>query len=626
GEGPVIAVDSDRLPEDDAVRLLFGASPPAAVSQYATQLGYVHLADEGTLVLAHVDGLPREAQSALTTYLQAASRPEVGREPRPHVKVVALSRRPLEELAAEGGLEPDLLRNLQRQVIELPPLRKRKADIVPLATCFLGLHAQRARESPKRLSPDARRRLLSYDYKLGNASELREVVERAAVLSDGDVVLAEHVFLGATDADEAGQIDILRVPALRRAARHAFLLDAARFACGLAFAAIIVTCLILPDAAAGKWANVLVWCVWWPVLVLSFFPIGRIWCAVCPLSWLGGLAGRIRRLNVPPPAWLKRCSTPALMVGFLLIVWSEHSARMSQRPFATGLLLVVLVLACAVSSVVLQRHSWCRYLCPLGAIGATFAACATMRLQATRAVCATQCTGHECFRGTDEVEGCPMFHHALFAEEGPNCKFCLNCLQTCPTESIRIFVQPPLRDLGRPEVGSAGLASFAVVLGGGALVLTLSRSGSPGLEWLKSAAGFGAACVAVLAVGCLMNGSTNWLKSHDHEEVGSLIGRLAYALVPTFWGMLFAYHVGSNEWLNQYALSLMTQTGAVGSLGVLTLIQIGAVAIGAAFTLYGLWRVFARFCAREGLAARAAWLATLFGALGYVVAGLRGLI
>ena len=117
-------------------------------------------------------------------------------------------------------------------------------------------------------------------------------------------------------------------------------------------------------------ANALTWGLWEPWLFVVFLLVGRVWCTVCPLSTAGRLAARIKNFGVAPGAWLK-----------------EYSGWFIERPRAAGYLLVALFTAASVSAMIWRRESWCRYLCPLGNLGAIFSLPAVLTVRSNPSVC-----------------------------------------------------------------------------------------------------------------------------------------------------------------------------------------------------------------------------------------------
>ncbi|MFQ6133071.1 MAG: sigma 54-interacting transcriptional regulator [Armatimonadota bacterium] len=622
GTGPLIAVDCSSVADDEARELLFGSSDPAAVGRYAQRLGYVHLAEGGTLLLERIEDLPPEVQADLVGFL-AGPRGEPTDGPAVDEQIIATSRLSPEGLERSEDFDPALAAPLTERVIEVPPLRKRKRDIAPLADHFLAAHAAAQRQEPKGLTRDALRLLLAGDYTYGNVGELKEGLERAAQLSDAQSIGVEHIFLGPQGTRERGQYDLFDLEWLSSAAHSGRVLRLLQGAVFAIFVVITATCLVAPGTRGAGYANAAVWSIWWPLLLLSMLPAGRFWCALCPISYLGALAQRVKCLNLAPPQWMKLAGPVAVLTGFVGIVWVEYAADMHRHAFATGLLLLTLMALAAAVGLVFQRHSWCRYLCPLGGLGATVSMCACVRVRASRDVCATQCTQPYCYKGSDDSPGCPVFHHALFVDNSHHCKLCLECLRACPHGSVRLFVQGPLRDLWTAGRISPLTAAFSVTLTGVALVLALSRwTGLPDIS-LTTVPEFSAGVVVSLGLGLLALVLFARLQEGPWSEQTSLWARLCVAFAPLAWAVLLCYHLGTSQLLRDLmvALGLATRGTAVET-SLLGLLYLAAVALGVVLTAGAFWRLHAHRFRSAPLGSQLAWaacalLATLYGVVGF---------
>jgi transcriptional regulator with GAF, ATPase, and Fis domain len=160
----------------------------AFTGAHKDRTGRFELADKGTLFLDEVGEIPPELQAKLLRVLQEGEFERVGddRTRKVDVRVIAATNRDLEAEVNEGRFRRDLYYRLGVFPIEVPPLRQRREDIVPLAEHFLRSFArpgQRAHE----LTADQRTWLQSYDWP-GNIRELQHVVERAVILSPGAVL------------------------------------------------------------------------------------------------------------------------------------------------------------------------------------------------------------------------------------------------------------------------------------------------------------------------------------------------------------------------------------------------------------------------------------------------------
>lgn len=620
-QGPMIAVDCSSLDAEEARELLFGSSDPARVGRYAQRLGYVHLAEGGTLLLERIEDLPQPVQADVAAFLDGAQEAPPDGPPVDRC-LIATSRQMPTDLEGSNGLDRLLAERLAQAVVEVAPVRQRKRDILPLAEHFLAAHAASLRQDPKTLTSGAQRVLLSSDYSYGNVAELKEGLERAAQLSDGQVIAAEHIFLGPQATTEQGQYDLFSIAWLSKTVRSGVPLLLLRAAVFGVFGAIIGVCLLAADSRWADYANAAVWSVWWPLLLLSLLPAGRFWCAVCPISLLAACAQRLKSFGLPPPQWLKTGGRVAVLAGFVAIVWVEYVADMHSRPFATGLLLVTLMGLAAVVGLIFQRHSWCRYLCPLGGLTATVSVCSALRLRASRDVCATQCTEPHCYKGNQDGPGCPMFHHALFVDNSHHCKLCLECLKTCQQGSVRVVVQPPLRGVWSGGRIGPMRPAFSITLAGVALLLALSQwSGAPEVG-VRAVTAFSMASVAALGLGLLALIVFMHLEGGPHGQAASLGARLCLAFAPLAWTVLLCYHLGTLTAMG----SIVVEVGPAASTptmqaSLLALLYVGAVVVGAAMTVVAFSRTYRHHFRSGAIGGKLAWAACLLAAVAYAVVG-----
>jgi transcriptional regulator with GAF, ATPase, and Fis domain len=150
------------------------------------------LADQGTLFLDEVGEIPLELQAKLLRVLQEGELERVGEERtrRVNVRLVTATNRDLRAEAEAGRFRQDLFYRLSVFPVELPPLRKRKEDIPPLAEHFLRLSARKLGRAIPRLTLAAVQRLQQYDWP-GNVRELQHVLERAVITSTGGRINVE---------------------------------------------------------------------------------------------------------------------------------------------------------------------------------------------------------------------------------------------------------------------------------------------------------------------------------------------------------------------------------------------------------------------------------------------------
>jgi len=167
---------------------LFGHEKGAFTGAVAQHLGRFERAHGGTLFLDEVGELDASLQAKLLRVLQEKSFERVGgrREITADVRVVAATNRNLKAIVAEGRFRQDLYYRLSAFPLEIPPLRRRPADIPELARFFLERAAASLGRPAPRLSQPALDRLLFYAWP-GNVRELENMMERVAILVEGDV-------------------------------------------------------------------------------------------------------------------------------------------------------------------------------------------------------------------------------------------------------------------------------------------------------------------------------------------------------------------------------------------------------------------------------------------------------
>jgi len=204
GAGPFMALNCAAIPPDLLESELFGHVKGAFTGAVLERKGAFREAHGGTLFLDEIGDMDLAMQAKILRAIQERVVTPVGGRPQKiNVRIVAATHRDLEQWVKQGLFREDLFYRLNVVPIELQPLRKRAADIVPLAEHFLALAS-----SPNRqLSNDAVQRLTDHAWP-GNVRELRNAMERVAVMCRSDIVTALDLgFLTAApslEADVAG--------------------------------------------------------------------------------------------------------------------------------------------------------------------------------------------------------------------------------------------------------------------------------------------------------------------------------------------------------------------------------------------------------------------------------------
>lgn len=190
-ERPFIAVDCSGLTETLFESELFGHEKGAFTGAVTRRIGLVEAASGGTLFLDELGDIPLGMQVKLLRLIEAGVFRRVGGNEflRADVRLISATHRDLRRMIREGQFRQDLYYRLNTFPITVPALRERREDIPLLARAFLERLAPRRRMV---LSDEAMVCLMSYDYP-GNVRELRNVIERAILLADGEVIEPRHL-------------------------------------------------------------------------------------------------------------------------------------------------------------------------------------------------------------------------------------------------------------------------------------------------------------------------------------------------------------------------------------------------------------------------------------------------
>src|SRR5437867_1594757 len=209
--GPFVKVNCAAIPTELIESELFGHEKGAFTGATAARRGKFELADGGTLFLDEVGDLHASSQAKLLRVLQEGEFQRVGGEQaiRVSVRVIAATNRELSEMVAQQKFREDLYYRLCVVPVRVPSLRERPEDIGALAEYFLGEFCARNNFHPKQLALDVFEAFEDYAWP-GNIRELRNTVERMAILTNGDLLEAGSVPVEIRIARGAGPRTNLR--------------------------------------------------------------------------------------------------------------------------------------------------------------------------------------------------------------------------------------------------------------------------------------------------------------------------------------------------------------------------------------------------------------------------------
>ncbi len=194
-QGPFVAINCAAIPENMLEAMLFGHEKGAFTGAVQASAGKFEQAQGGTLLLDEITEMELGLQAKLLRVLQEKEVERLGgqKKIRLHVRVIATTNRNLKEMVKEGRFREDLYYRLSVFPLKIPPLRERKADILPLAQTLLKKHFAGGSSLPV-LSKAAEEKMQGYHWP-GNVRELENVVQRALILqSNGQIQPQDLIF------------------------------------------------------------------------------------------------------------------------------------------------------------------------------------------------------------------------------------------------------------------------------------------------------------------------------------------------------------------------------------------------------------------------------------------------
>ncbi|MFH0988636.1 MAG: sigma-54 dependent transcriptional regulator [bacterium] len=193
-EHPFLALNCSSFPDALIESELFGHEKGAFTDAVTSKQGLMEVANGGTVFLDEIAEIPRVLQPKLLRFLQTGEYRRVGgnRIFRSDVRILSATNRDLHREVQEGRFREDLFYRLNVFTLKLPPLRERRNDIPQLIEHFIT--AKNKTTTPKRIDEKALEILLKYSWP-GNIRELENVIERASILCEGNVILPEDLAL-----------------------------------------------------------------------------------------------------------------------------------------------------------------------------------------------------------------------------------------------------------------------------------------------------------------------------------------------------------------------------------------------------------------------------------------------
>lgn len=201
---PLIIINCGAIPENLAESLLFGHERGSFTGALDKRIGKFELADGGTIFLDEIGEMPLELQVKLLRVLQEREIERIGGKSalKIDVRIIAATNKNLEEEVAAGRFRMDLYYRLHVFPIVVPSLKKRKEDIPQLARYFIKMYSEKLGRKELLLSDNALQQITNYNWP-GNIRELEHVIQRAILLTDGNII--KEIELSASSKMHAEQ-------------------------------------------------------------------------------------------------------------------------------------------------------------------------------------------------------------------------------------------------------------------------------------------------------------------------------------------------------------------------------------------------------------------------------------
>lgn len=516
--------------------------------------GILEALGEGTLVFNNLQDLAPDLIPKLKTLLKTSTYTPIQRDPNS----TALPKNSSARIIIVTEKTFPAVERLIAHVIKVPPLRVRKTDVKAQVDYYLSLIAK-AKSIPKRdITPEALRRLQAYSYP-GNLAELQSLIDRAIAQSPGTDDLTDAVFWSAEAKKQRFRLNLLNAyPQLRQFLRSDWWPTRINYGLTLSvFPLVVVVLFVGPQDRHHNAALNLFWAWWWPLILIGFPFVGRLWCSICPFMIYGEVVQKLslwlvpRQLKQWPRDKADRWGGWFLFGLFTLIFLWEELWNLENTAYLSSCLLLLITAGAVICSVLFERRFWCRYLCPIGGMNGLFAKLSMTELRAQQGTCSAECTTYQCYKGGpvkgegQETNGCPLYSHPAQLVDNRDCVLCMTCLKACPHRSVEFNLRPPGIELWTThQPRSHEVALLLLLLGGVFLHRLPELETALGLNFhLQDFWSHAGVSVGVLAIAALIPITGHGLLRMLSPGKQRPFLELAYGYLPLVLGVTLAHYL-----------------------------------------------------------------------------------
>lgn len=446
--------------ELEQIAALFGYDLETYGRTFVPWQGYLKLAHNGTLVIRDCAKLEPKVQRMLLEYLLTGMFYPLGAE-RP----AQSSTQVIINISDDLNLENTLYEYLVSDQIRLEPLRSRKRDLKEIINVLLEELGREKNKPSIQFEPEALNKMMAYNWP-GNFRELEEVVARSISFAKGSTIGAEDIFIGKVPITGKSAFNLLSLKFVRNFFQSPFYPIVPQIFVAVMFVFVVVLGIWGNPSPDSNISLLLVWANWEPLLILSCLLMARIWCSFCPIGFISNLVRKlkIKRWKIPAEYLNKGFFISAF--GLAVIFWSQAALDMWQRPTATAWLLLAMLGSALVFALLFEGRTWCRYVCPLGQMVATFARASIVEVRANYNYCSHECTSFDCYAGRDDIPGCSMGKGPFAMTTNQDCVLCGNCMKACKNAAVQFNLRPPGWELWNTRSADIAMILFVPLLWG----------------------------------------------------------------------------------------------------------------------------------------------------------------
>jgi ferredoxin len=319
------------------------------------------------------------------------------------------------------------------------------------------------------------------------------------------------------------------------------------------FSYITAALLFGPTETGDNFGSTITWILWWPLIPITFFLLGRIWCAICPFATIGDWIQTHLSFKKPVPKFLKKYGLWIINLAFIAITWYDLTYGLVSSVRASAIFLLIVVAASSIVSMFFARRTWCRYLCFLGGVFGNYSQTSLLELRSNPSKCKT-CKTLDCYNGNEKAPGCILYEVPRVMDSNRTCNLCGDCLKSCKNDSPSV----KLRDLPAQELWTKKKPRFDEAFLAGSLVGIILISGFgmtaawlPFFQWFQDLIGISNEKIVtsmlfliMLAVPIILISIASFISGKIvKENLVENFSSFAYSLIPLNLASHFAHNL-----------------------------------------------------------------------------------